>query len=130
MGGGVPSLLASALEDFKDRSWYAFGNQLGAAMQDLLVVTLDQKYEVDAAGSLRQRLPDMAQLTSRRSLGAVAVCALSVGFLVMFAMVRRRQVASAALGGNSFGGEFDRLERAPVLLDDDLEAIVVDVYFY
>merc|ERR1719356_1084017 len=78
--GGVPSLLGSALEDFKDGSWYAFGNQLGAAMQDMLVVTLDQKYEVDAAGKLRQRL------TSHQSLSAVVVGAVSVGFLAMFAM--------------------------------------------
>merc|ERR1719356_1816798 len=59
-GGSVPSLLASALEDFRDGQWYAFGNQLGAAMQDLAVVTFDQKYtmedtaalqDLDAAGS-------------------------------------------------------------------------------
>merc|ERR1712048_1185790 len=31
----VPSLLSSALEDFREKKWYAFGNQLGAAMQDL-----------------------------------------------------------------------------------------------
>merc|ERR1712048_49687 len=67
--GGVPSLLASALEDFKDRQWYAFGNQLGAAMQDMLVVSFDQKYDFDAAGSLRQRLPELGHVASRRPLG-------------------------------------------------------------
>merc|ERR1711933_170092 len=40
--GDVPSLLASALEDFKDRQWYAFGSQLGVAMQDMLFVTFDR----------------------------------------------------------------------------------------
>merc|ERR1712232_1440584 len=79
----VPSLLASALEDFKDKQWYAFGKQLGAAMQDLAVVTFDQKFEVDIAGS--------GQLASRQSLGVAAVGAVSVGFLAMFAVVRGRR---------------------------------------
>merc|ERR1712125_143322 len=83
--GSVPALLASALEDFRDRQWYAFGNQLGAAMQDMLVVTFDQKYDFDAFGGLRQRLPDLEEATSRQSFGAVAVGAVSIGFLAMFA---------------------------------------------
>jgi len=120
--GGVPSLLQSALEDFRDRQWYAFGNQLGAAMQDMLVVTFDQKYDFDAFGGLRQRLPDLAEATSRRSLGAVVVGAVSIGFLAMFAfaVVRGRRSASSTLGAK----EFDRWDSAPVLLESDLEAIV------
>merc|ERR1712048_832067 len=114
--GNVPSLLASALEDFKNRQWYAFGNQLGAAMQDLAVVTFDQKFEVDAAGR--------GQLANGHSLGVTAVGAMSVGFLVMFAVVRGRRVVGAAMGRLSSGSEFDRLDRVPVLLDDDLEAFV------
>merc|ERR1712151_139609 len=65
--GGVPSLLASALEDFKDRQWYAFGNQLGAAMQDLLIVSFDQKYTMEDTAALQDL--DAAgsdQLASRR----------------------------------------------------------------
>merc|ERR1712151_1485107 len=50
--GTVPSLLASALDDFRDRQWYAFGNQLGAAIQDLAVVTLDQKYMIEGTGAM------------------------------------------------------------------------------
>merc|ERR1712187_282430 len=109
--GGVPALLQSALEDFRDRQWYAFGNQIGAAMQDLLVVTFDQKYDFDAFGGLRQRLPDLEHATSRRSLGAVMVGAVSVGFLAMFAVVRTRRAASSRLGAM----EFDRWDRSPVL---------------
>jgi len=115
--GDVPSLLASALEDFKDRQWYAFGSQLGVAMQDMLVVTFDQKYEADAVGNLRQRLPDMGRLANRRSLGVLALGAVSVGFLAMFALARSRRAVVA-------GVNFDRLDRAPVLLESDLEAIV------
>merc|ERR1712048_1004175 len=114
--GNVPSLLASALEDFREKKWYAFGNQLGAAMQDLAVVTFDQKVEVNAAGS--------GQLANGHSLGVTAVGAVSVGFLVMFAVVRGRRVVGAAMGRLSSGSEFDRLDRVPVLLDDDLEAFV------
>merc|ERR1712048_1462158 len=86
----VPSLLASALEDFRDKQWYAFGKQLGAAMQDLAVVTFDQKFEVDTAGS--------GQPARRHSLGVAAVGAVSVGFLAMFAIVRGRRSFGAALG--------------------------------
>merc|ERR1712187_529883 len=118
--GGVPSVLQSALEDFRDRQWYAFGNQLGAAMQDLLVVTFDQKYDFDAFGGLRQRIPDLEQAASRRTLGAVVVGAVSIGFLAMFAVVRSRRAARSISGSR----EFDRWDRAPVLLDSDLEAIV------
>merc|ERR1712048_1192436 len=115
--GGVPSLLASALDDYKHEQWYAFGNQLGAAMQDMLVVTLDQKYEVDHAGSLHQRL----QLTTRQSQGAILVGAVSVGFLAMFAVVRSRRAVDAPAGMTT---DFDLLDRAPVLLGSDLESIV------
>merc|ERR1712176_1346346 len=121
MGGkvksaNVPSLLSSALEDFRNRDWYAFGKQLGAAMQDLAVVTFDQKYEVDVAGS--------GQLASHQSLGVVAVGAVSVGFLVTFAVVRGRRTMRTALSGASSGVEFERMSLVPVLSDDDLEAIV------
>merc|ERR1712187_241426 len=112
----VPSLLSSALEDFRNRDWYAFGNQLGAAMQDLAVVTFDQKYEVDFAGS--------GHLASRWSLGAVAVGAVSVGFLATFAVVRGRRTMYTAVGGARSGLEFERVNMVPVLSDDDLEAFV------
>merc|ERR1712151_685601 len=101
----VPSLLSSALEDFRNRDWYAFGNQLGVAMQDLAVVTFDQKYEVDVAGS--------SQLASRQSLGVVAVGAVSVGFLVTFAVVRGHQAMRTALDGASYGLEFERVNMVP-----------------
>merc|ERR1711879_589168 len=112
----VPLLLSNALEDFRDRQWYAFGNQLGAAMQDLAVVTFDQKYEVDVAGN--------GQLASRRSLGVVAIGAVSVGFLATFAVVRGRRTMRTAVGGARSGLEFERVNMVPVLSDDDLEAFV------
>merc|ERR1712003_105856 len=74
--GGVPSLLQSALEDFRDRQWYAFGNQLGAAMQDMLVVSFDQKYEVDVFGNLRRRFPAVGQVAKRQPLGAIVAGAV------------------------------------------------------
>jgi hypothetical protein len=118
--GGVPSLLSSALEDFKDRQWYAFGKQLGAAMQDMVVVTFDQKYQFGAAGKL---YPAMGLFASRRTLGVVLVGAVSVGFFAMFAVMRSRRAVGAAVQKISLGREFDRLDRAPVLLDD-FESIV------
>merc|ERR1712048_757246 len=105
--GNVPSLLASALEDFKNRQWYAFGNQLGTAMQDLAVVTFDQKFEVDTAGS--------GQLASRQSLGLAAVVAVSFGFLAMLAVVRGRRALGSRLGRSGPGLEFERVDTVPVL---------------
>merc|ERR1712187_179990 len=55
-GDRMPSLIASALEDYKNRQWYAFGTQLGAAMQELVVTTFPQKYEVDNLGTLKRIL--------------------------------------------------------------------------
>jgi len=111
--GNVPSLLASALEDFRDEHWYEFGKQLGAAIQDLGFVTFDQKYEVGTAGS--------SPYTSRQSLGVVVVGAVSVGFLAMFSMMRGRRAVGAALGSGSSRPEFDRLR---MMNSDDLEAFV------
>merc|ERR1712066_605831 len=74
----------------------------------MLVVTFDQKYEVDAVGNVRQRLPDMGRLANRRSLGVLALGAVSVGFLAMFALARSRRAVVA-------GVNFDRFDRAPVL---------------
>merc|ERR1712048_1445241 len=50
----VPSLLSSALEDFKDRNWHAFGSQLGKAVQQAVVVSFPQEYEVDDTGRLHK----------------------------------------------------------------------------
>merc|ERR1712187_1049066 len=105
--GSVQSLLASALEDFEEGQWYAFGKQLGVAMQDMLVVSFDQKYEVDADGSLRQHFPDAGQLANRQSLVAIAVGALSVSFLGMFALARSRRAGAGGRG-------FELLDRAQV----------------
>merc|ERR1711933_477216 len=70
--GSVPSLLASALKDFRDQQWYAFGNQLGAAIQDLAVVTFNQKYLVAEPAAPQDISADGSdQLAGRRSLGAV-----------------------------------------------------------
>merc|ERR1712232_669794 len=52
--GAIPSLLSSALEDFKYRDWHAFGSQLGKAMQQMTVATFPQEYEVDDTGKLRK----------------------------------------------------------------------------
>jgi len=113
--GSVPSLLASALEDFEDRQWYAFGNQLGVAMQDMLVVSFDQKYEVDADGSLRQHFPYAGQLANRQSLVAIAVGAVSVSLLTIFAIARSRRAVAVGIG-------FERLDRASVFSESDVEA--------
>merc|ERR1712187_950012 len=52
--GAVPSLLSSALEDFKYRDWHAFGSQLGKAMQQMAIVAFPQEYEVDDTGRLHK----------------------------------------------------------------------------
>merc|ERR1712228_765338 len=52
----VATLLASALEDYKDQQYYTFGKQLGKALQDMVVVTFPLKYEVDASGKLRNTI--------------------------------------------------------------------------
>merc|ERR1711933_620002 len=60
--GAVPSLLSSALEDFKYRDWHAFGSQLGKAMQQMAIVTFPQEYEVDDTGRLHRIIIETAEM--------------------------------------------------------------------
>merc|ERR1712048_217338 len=76
-GGELPSLFASALEDYKDGQWYAFGTQLGAAMQELVVTTFPAKYEVDDFGSLKRVL-------GASEVGQASTMAHTAGFLTSF----------------------------------------------
>merc|ERR1712228_898697 len=97
-GGSFPSLLASALDDFRDKQWYAFGNQLGAAMQDLAVVTFDQKYMMEELAALQDLDTDgNDQHAGRRSLAHLALVALSFGLLAMLAVMRGRRAVTARL---------------------------------
>merc|ERR1712217_169253 len=58
----VPALLSSALEDFKDRNWHAFGSQLGKAVQQAVVVSFPQEYEVDDTGRLHKIVLEATEL--------------------------------------------------------------------
>jgi len=97
-GSGVASLLTSALEDFRDKHWYEFGDQLGKAMQDMVVVTFAQKYEVDDVGRLRSKLlgaseihsvhPEHSSFGAAELVGAGILCVMVVAALVT---LRRRQ---------------------------------------
>merc|ERR1712048_1023060 len=60
--GSVPSLLTTALEDFKERNWHAFGSQLGKAMQEMVVVSFPQEYEIDDTGKLHKIVIEAAEL--------------------------------------------------------------------
>merc|ERR1712151_255785 len=74
----VPSLLSSALEDFKERNWHAFGSQLGKAVQQAVVVSFPEEYEVDDTGKLRKIVLEATELgqTSTAWKGGSAVAAL------------------------------------------------------
>merc|ERR1712217_297975 len=74
----VPSLLSSALEDFKERNWHAFGSQLGKAVQQAVVVSFPQEYEVDDTGRLHKIVMEATELgqTSTPWKGGSAVAAL------------------------------------------------------
>merc|ERR1712187_805653 len=58
----VPALLSSALEDFKDRNWHAFGSQLGKAVQQAVVVSFPKEYEVDDTGRLHKIVIEATEL--------------------------------------------------------------------
>jgi len=95
---GVTSILTSALEDFRDKHWYEFGKQLGKSMQDMVMVTFAQKYEVDDVGRLRLKLLGASEVHSisasrKRSVGAAELCGaavLSIMVVTALATVRRR----------------------------------------
>jgi len=73
---GVTSILTSALEDFRDQHWYEFGKQLGKSMQDMVVVTFAQKYEVDNVGQLRLKLLGASEVHSIFASGAATCSSL------------------------------------------------------
>merc|ERR1712048_346782 len=79
--GAVPSLLSTALEDFKYRDWHAFGSQLGKAMQQMAVATFPQEYEVDDTGKLRKiiiQATELGQIGATWNKGMAVAAALSV----------------------------------------------------
>merc|ERR1719240_863848 len=82
--GAVPSLLSSALEDYKYRDWHAFGSQLGKAMQQMAVATFPQEYEVDDTGKLRKII---IQATELGQTGAVWNKGMAVASVFGFASV-------------------------------------------
>merc|ERR1712187_372629 len=65
----VPSLLSSALEDFKERNWHEFGSQLGKAVQQAVIVSFPQEYEVDDTGKLRKIVIEATELGQTSILG-------------------------------------------------------------
>merc|ERR1712187_583776 len=67
--GAVPSLLSSALQDFKERNWHAFGSQLGKAVQQAVVVSFPQEYEVDDTGKLRKIVIEATELGQTSIIG-------------------------------------------------------------
>merc|ERR1712187_485795 len=91
--GAVPSLLSSALEDFKYRDWHAFGSQLGKAMQQMAVATFPEEYEVDDTGKLRRIIIEARELgqtgaTWNKSMTVATVFSLaSVAFTVLGLLV-------------------------------------------
>merc|ERR1712151_327004 len=60
--GAVSSYLSTALEDFKERNWHAFGSQLGKAMQSMVVSSFPQEYEIDDTGRLRKIVIEAAEM--------------------------------------------------------------------
>jgi len=78
--GAVPvqSLLSSALQDFKKKNWHDFGSQLGKAVQQAVVVSFPQEYEVDDTGKLRKIVIEATELGQASIIGkkSTAVAAL------------------------------------------------------
>jgi len=103
---GVSSLLASALEDYKDERWFDFGAQLGSALQDMAVVGFPQKYEVDSVGRLRKKIlgaSELGNISSLQQPGSplfVLSGAVTIGFFVLLAL-RTRSVITALWLGSS-----------------------------
>merc|ERR1712187_835578 len=93
--GAVPSLLSSALEDFKYRDWHAFGSQLGKAMQQMAIVAFPQEYEVDDTGRLHKIVIEATEMgqgsyvwgkgfATATLFGFVSVVFLIVAALIVF----------------------------------------------
>merc|ERR1712187_490966 len=107
-GDGMPSLIASAMEDYKDKQWYAFGTQLGAAMQELVVTTFPTKYEVDDLGKLK-RIYDASDLGQTRAFvhpsatltNLLYAAVSSAALLICAALVRNRQKLQQRLAGET-----------------------------
>merc|ERR1711920_756810 len=105
-GAAMPSLIASAMEDYRDRQWYAFGTQLGAAMQELVVTTFPTKYAVDDLGRLKRifgaselgRTGNFVNPTAALS-SFFYVAVSSAALLIGVALVRNRQKWQRCLSG-------------------------------
>jgi hypothetical protein len=93
--GGVSELLASALTDYKTGNWYAFGTQLGKAMQSMMVEAFPEEYEVDSTGKLRKQIMAASELSrmgvmqTRSSAALVAFVLLGVSSLLLTALILR-----------------------------------------
>merc|ERR1712228_1011645 len=90
----VPSLLSSALEDFKERNWHAFGSQLGKAVQQAVVVSFPQEYEVDDTGRLHKIVMEATELGQTniawKKCSAIAALPVLFSALVFLVAVRSR----------------------------------------
>jgi len=101
-GDSVSTQFSTALEEFQEGHYYAFGSQLGAALQDMVVIRFSQKYEVDDAGRLRKRILGASAVghfgisTDRGSPGlAVAVFLFVASVLLAALLVARRRLVAA-----------------------------------
>jgi len=88
---------AQALQDWKDRSWSAFGAQLGSVLRDMVVLTFPQKWSVDDAGRLRSILeltetssssPAASKLSQTLCLSGILFFTASFGMLALVRVLR------------------------------------------
>merc|ERR1712151_589083 len=122
--GAVPSLLSSALEDFKYRDWHAFGSQLGKAMQQMAIVAFPQEYEIDDTGKLHKMIIQAREMGEgsydyvwgKGLAAATLFCFVSVVFLIVAVLIvfRSRMAIRSVTRASS-----DEYERKAL----DLEAV-------
>lgn len=100
---GISKMVAVAIKDFEGENWFDFGAQLGKVLQDMLVATFPQKYEVDLTGQLKNSLVNKAQFGdadfARRQAVGSSWCLYFAGVmsvsLAVAAVVRARRSVSA-----------------------------------
>merc|ERR1712048_1083832 len=116
--GAAPSHLSTALDDFKERNWHAFGTQLGKAMQSMVVSSFPQEYEIDDTGRLRKLVIEAAEMgqSSTAWKKGTTIAAL-------FGLVSLVFSAFALLVAFRSRRSMTTMARLPTQ-DSDLEAIV------
>eukprot|EP00929_Paragymnodinium_shiwhaense_P029466 TRINITY_DN16874_c1_g1_i1.p1 TRINITY_DN16874_c1_g1~~TRINITY_DN16874_c1_g1_i1.p1 ORF type:complete len:567 (-),score=133.04 TRINITY_DN16874_c1_g1_i1:438-2138(-) len=108
----VTQTMTTALEDWRQHSWTAFGKQLGDLLRDVALVAFPQKYAVDTTGRLQQvieQAEEKAAKEGRDGRQLVGAFAAAFGAFAMLSLFVRR----LAFGTETLQvGTLDDLESA------------------